>query len=61
MWTVSKSGRNKPSLEWLDSAINGDEDCPECGIEKLEDCYSCETQESWLECGCGFQHVYEKA
>ncbi|GAG10825.1 unnamed protein product, partial [marine sediment metagenome] len=45
------------NLQWIDDAIDGKENCPECE-GKLKDMYSCTQQISWLECECGFDYVY---
>jgi hypothetical protein len=49
----------KPDLKWVDDALNGDENCPECDGE-LEDKWSASQNVSWLECECGFKCVYEQ-
>jgi len=52
---------NRPKVDqkWVDDAINGDVNCPECDGD-LEDKWSCTVQVSWLECECGFKLVYEE-
>ncbi len=51
----------KPKVDqkWVDDAINGDVNCPECDGE-LEDKCSVYHIVSWLECECGFKYIYEE-
>jgi len=44
---------------WLDESVGGKSMCPNCKGD-LEDNWCATTQISWLECYCGFEHVYEK-
>lgn len=45
--------------QWIANAIDGNEECPNCGSE-IDDCFESSTGTSWIECSssCGFDYVY---